>query len=175
MSKILASHINLYTSPNFYHFNLETPQRPFHNVHSEFSISLNITKHVCSLWSLLPNSTSHEVPHTSSPDGNLWRSAPIRELPRGAWLSDVIHHPTRYHDNTSAHAIYTSNIIIGCKSIIPSDIMIYNPYLLHMYMCAKIWSADNWSTRVSSQEMSHVIERLVTTMGIHVYIIIVTK
>ena len=46
------------------------------------------------------------------------------ELPRGASLSDVIHHPTRYYDNTSAHDIYTSNIIMGCKSIIPSDIII---------------------------------------------------
>ena len=44
MSNILASHINLYTSPVFYHFNLETPQRPFHNVHSEFSIYLNTTE-----------------------------------------------------------------------------------------------------------------------------------
>ena len=100
MSNILASHINIYTSPDFYHFNLETPQRPFHNLHSEFSISLNITKYVCSLWNLLPNSISHEVPHTSSPGGNPWCSAPIRELPRGAWLSDVTHHPTRYHENT---------------------------------------------------------------------------
>ena len=50
-----------------------------------------------------------------------------------ARMSDVIHHPTRYHDNTSAHDIPTSNIIIRRKSIIPSDITIQNPYLLHMF------------------------------------------
>ena len=33
------------------------------------------------------------------------------------------HRPTRYHDNASAHDIYTSKTIISCKSIIPSDIM----------------------------------------------------
>ena len=49
-------------------------------------------------------------------------------------LSDVICHSTGYHDNTSAHDIRTSNIIIRRKSIIPSDIPIQNPYLLHMYI-----------------------------------------
>ena len=32
-----------------------------------------------------------------------------------ARMSDVTHHPMRSHDNTSAHDILTSNIIIGCK------------------------------------------------------------
>ena len=51
MSNILASHINLYTSPVFYHFNLETPQRPFQiytlnsHLHSEFSVSQNTSVH----------------------------------------------------------------------------------------------------------------------------------
>ena len=36
-----------------------------------------------------------------------------------ARMSDVIHHSTRYHDNTSAYDIPTSNIIIRCT--------IYNP------------------------------------------------
>ena len=97
-----------------------------------YTVNSQHLKHVCFLWNLRPNSISHEVPHTSSPGGNPRRSAPIRGLPRGAWLSDVIHWPTRNHDNTSAHDIYTSNIIIGCKSIIPSDTMIQNPYLLHI-------------------------------------------
>ena len=44
MSNILASTINLYTSPVLYHFYLETPQRPFHILYSGFSIYLNITK-----------------------------------------------------------------------------------------------------------------------------------
>ena len=167
MSNILASHINLYTSPNFYHFNLETPQRPFHNLHSEFSISLNITKQVCSLWNLLPNSISHEAVHTSSPGGNLWRSAPIRELPRGASLSDVIHHPTRYHDNTSAHDIYTSNIIIGCKSIIPSDII--PTFATHAMF--KVYLAERRCTVVYSLSSLLLHEDLIklwyTIMGIY--------
>ena len=53
-----------------------------------------------------------------------------------ARMSDVIHHPMRYHDNTSAHDILTSNIIIRRKSTIPSDIPIQNPYLLHIGMCS---------------------------------------
>ena len=58
------------------------------------------------------------------------RAAPIRGLPRETWLSASSHRPTRYHDNTSAHDIYTTNPIIWCKSIILSDIIRYNPYLL---------------------------------------------
>ena len=47
-------------------------------------------------------------------------------------MAGVIHHPTLYHNNTSAYDIPTLNIVIRRKSIIPSGIMIQNPYLLHI-------------------------------------------
>ena len=53
-----------------------------------------------------------------------------------ARMSDVTYNPTREHDNTSAHDILTSNITIRRKSIIPSCIIIQDPYLLHMYIYA---------------------------------------
>ena len=112
-------HIHLLTSPFFYHLHLETPQRPFHIF---TRLTPNIKYYVCLLWNPRPNSSNHEVSLSSFSGGNPRGSAP---------MSDVIHHPTRYHGNTSTHDIPTSNIMTRRKSIIPSGIMIQNPYLLH--------------------------------------------
>ena len=56
-------HILIFTQV-FYHFNLETPQRPFHNLHSEFSIYLNTTEtHPFPLKSPVPLLQPRGCPH----------------------------------------------------------------------------------------------------------------
>ena len=104
-------HIQLLTSPFVYHIHLETSYRPFHII---TQITLNIEN----------TSVPYEI-HGPTPRTTRSRS-PVRpaEIPAAlrqsdglllARMSDVTHHPMRSHDNTSAHDIITSNIIIGCK------------------------------------------------------------
>ena len=114
------------TSPFFYHLYLETSHRPFH-------IISRLTSTIYNTSVLYQIRGPTQLAKRS-------RSARAAEIPGAlrqsegfllARMYDVIHHPTRYYDNKSAHDIPTSNIIIWRKSIIPSDKTIPNPYLLH--------------------------------------------
>ena len=80
-----------------------------------------------------PNSACHEVT-LSSNGGYIRRPAPISGPPLGVdcLTSHIIIPRANMTDNTSAPDIPTSNIILRRKYIIPSDITIPNPYLLHL-------------------------------------------
>ena len=95
-------HIHLLTSPFFDHLHLETSHRPFHII---IWLTLNIEN----------TSVSYEI-YGSTPRTTRSRS-PVRpaEIPGAlrqseglllAWISDVIHHLMRCHDNTSAITFY---------------------------------------------------------------------
>ena len=143
MSNILASHINLYTSPVFYHFILETPQRPFHNLHSEFSFSLNIIKHVCSLWNLLPNSISHEAaPHQLAPRKLLSRRANQRA---SSGHVIICCHPT------CPRATMTTRLLMTFIQVKQYMMYIYNPLRhndINPIFATHAWSAtSHYNTR----------------------------
>ena len=125
----------LFTSPIF-NCNTHNPSR---SVIAQFPI-VHIINRIYRLVLLVPSPESLSLSNRrGSPSHEAllprWKSPALCANQRASsWrgLSDVIHHPTGYHDNTSAHDILTSNIIIRRKSIIPSDIPIQNPYLLQI-------------------------------------------
>ena len=95
-------HIHLFTSHFFYHLHQETSHMPLHII---IRLTLNIEN----------TSISNEI-SSQSPRSTRSRS-PVRpaEIPGAlrqseglllARISDVIHHPMRYHDNTSGITFY---------------------------------------------------------------------
>ena len=121
------------TSPFSYHLYSETSHRPFHI--SSILIS-TIYKHVRSVQEPRPNSPRHEVALSSS--GRYIRRPyppPCANQKASSWRGCLTSHITpraNMINNTSAHDIPTSNIILRRKYIIPCDITVQNPYLLHI-------------------------------------------
>ena len=116
-------------SPFSYHLYSETSHRPFHI--SSILIS-TIYKHVRSVQEPQPNS----LPRGRAQLERRIYSPPCANQRASSWRGYLTSHITsraNMTDNTSAHDIPTSNIILRRKYIIPSDITVRNPYLLHMY------------------------------------------
>ena len=123
MSNILASHF-------FCHIYLETPHRPFYINTRLISQHLKLRLSPMKIHGPTPQTTrSRSAAQAAEIPGALRQSVGFLL----ALMADVIHHPTLYHNNTSAYDIPTSNIIIRRKSIIPSGIKMQNPHLLHLH------------------------------------------
>ena len=108
-------HIHLLTIPFFYHLHLETSHRPFHII-TRLTPNIETTSVSYEIHGPPPRATRSRSPARAAEIPGALRQSEGLLLAR---MSDVIHHPTRYHVNTSAHDIYASNTIMGCK--------IYNP------------------------------------------------
>ena len=125
------------TSPFSYHLYSETSHRPFHI--SSILISTSY-KHVRSVQEPRPNSACHEVISTAAADYPPLPAANQRTSSWRVYLTSRITPRANMTDNTSAHDIPTSNIILRRKYIIPSDITVPNPYLLHKLTWKKHFS-----------------------------------
>ena len=101
-------HIHPLTSPFFYHLHLETSHRPFHII-TRLTPNIETTSVSYEIHGPTPRPTRSRSPARADEIPGALRQSDALLLAR---MSDVIHHPMRYHDNTSSHEILTSNIII---------------------------------------------------------------
>ena len=112
----MASHINIIQVLSSYYFNPEITQRPFHNLYSGFSISLNFTK-----THLFPLKSHAQLPQPRGRPDQFARRKPLtrraNQRASSGYVTICCHHidPRVAITTRLLHDIYTSKTISDAK------------------------------------------------------------